>query len=395
MGFSLSEESVMSLSLVLAVFSCVVQLFSSLVLALGVRKLRRLDDVAAEQNSPLPRVSVIMPACNEEDNIEQAVVSLLAQTYTNLEILVVNDRSVDGTAQVLKRLQASHPQLLVLEITELPDGWMGKSNALAQGAAHAGGEYLLFTDADVVMEPTTISRAIHHMLDDRLDHMTLFFKNIGGGLLLNCLILEMALGLLLAFRPWRVRQPGSREFIGIGAFNLVKKTAYDEVGGHRSICLHPIDDLMLGKIIKERGFRQDCLMGDSFVAVPWYDTVRAMIAGLQKNTFSFVHYRLFLIPPIVVVLFLVNILPFWGAIFGDAAARLFWQLALAAKLVAFYFGLRRQGLPTWYLPGALLAPYLSIYIICNSAIVVQKTGGITWRGRFYPLAELKKSRRWF
>ncbi len=385
----------MSLSLVLAVFSCVVQLFSSLVLALGVRKLRRLDDVAAEQNSPLPRVSVIMPACNEEDNIEQAVVSLLAQTYTNLEILVVNDRSVDGTAQVLKRLQASHPQLLVLEITELPDGWMGKSNALAQGAAHAGGEYLLFTDADVVMEPTTISRAIHHMLDDRLDHMTLFFKNIGGGLLLNCLILEMALGLLLAFRPWRVRQPGSREFIGIGAFNLVKKTAYDEVGGHRSICLHPIDDLMLGKIIKERGFRQDCLMGDSFVAVPWYDTVRAMIAGLQKNTFSFVHYRLFLIPPIVVVLFLVNILPFWGAIFGDAAARLFWQLALAAKLVAFYFGLRRQGLPTWYLPGALLAPYLSIYIICNSAIVVQKTGGITWRGRFYPLAELKKSRRWF
>jgi glycosyltransferase involved in cell wall biosynthesis len=322
----------MSLPLFLAVFSCVVQLYCSLILALGVRKLRRLDDVTAERNSPEPRVSVIMPACNEEKNIEQAVLALLGQAYGNLEILVVNDRSTDGTAQVLKGLQTAHPRLLVHEITELPPGWMGKSHALAQGATLASGEYLLFTDADVIMEPTTISRAIRHMLHDRLDHMSLFFKNHGGGWLLNCLILEMALGLLLAFRPWRVRLPGSREFIGIGAFNLVKKTAYEQVGGHASISMHPIDDLMLGKILKEQGFRQDCLLGNSFVAVPWYDTVKAMIAGLEKNTFSFVHYHISFIPPIVVFLFLVNILPFWGVIFGEREARLFWLLALTSKL---------------------------------------------------------------
>jgi glycosyltransferase involved in cell wall biosynthesis len=368
-------------------------LYCSLVLAFGVRKLRRLDDVAADGVLPESAVTIVVPACNEEDNIEQAVLSLLAQTHTNLEILVVNDRSVDATGQVLKNLQTVHPHLKIIEITELPDGWLGKSHALAHGAALASGEYLLFTDADVVMEPTTISRAIGYMRDNRLDHMSLFFKNLSGGWLLNCLILEMALGLMLSFRPWRVRQPGSREFIGIGAFNLIKKSAYEQVGGHASIRMHPIDDLMLAKILKEQGFRQDCLLGDSFVAVPWYDTVRAMIAGLQKNTFSFVHYRLSFIPPIVVVLFVVNILPLWGAIFGEAEARPFWMLALACKLGAFYFGLRRQGLPSWYLPGALLAPYLSIYIICKSAIVVQINGGITWRGRFYPLAELKKSRR--
>lgn len=385
----------MSFPLYLAGFSCIVQLSCSMLLALGVRQLWRLDDVVADRLSTEPPVSIVVPACNEEENIEQAVLSLLAQTYTNLEILVVNDRSIDSTGQLLKRLQTAHPRLKILEIFELPDGWLGKSHALCQGAARAGGEYLLFTDADVVMEPTTISRAIRHMLDERLDHMTLFFKNSGGGWLLNCLILEMALGLLLAFRPWRVRQEGSREFIGIGAFNLVKKSAYDAVGGHTSIRMHPVDDVMLGKILKEQGFRQDCLLGDSFVAVPWYGSVKAMIAGLEKNTFSFVHYHLSLIPPIMVLLFVVNILPFWGAIFGTAEARLFWQLALASKLAAFFFGLRRQGLPTWYLPGALLAPYLSIYIICRSAFVVQKNGGITWRGRFYPLSELKKNRRWF
>ncbi len=385
----------MSVSLFLAVFACIAILSCSLILVLGVRKLRRLDDVAADRNSPGPLVSVIMPACNEEDNIERAVLSLLAQTYQNLEILVVNDRSTDTTAQVLQRVQASHPRLRVHEVTHLPLGWMGKSHALSQGATLAGGEYLLFTDADVVMEPTTISRAMCHMQDERLDHLSLMFQNLGGGWLLNCLILEMALGLLLFFRPWRVRLPGSRDFIGIGAFNLVKRTAYEQVGGHAPIRMHPIDDLMLGKILKEHGYRQDCLLGNGFVAVPWYDTVRAMVDGLLKNTFAFVHYRLSFIPPIVVFLVVVNILPLWGVIFSSAEARVLWLVTLLVKLLGFFFGLRRQGLPAWYLVGALLTPYLTLYIICKSAMVVRKGGGIVWRGRFYPLAELRKSRKLF
>jgi glycosyltransferase involved in cell wall biosynthesis len=382
-------------ALFLAVISCFVVLYSALVLVLGVRKLRLLNDVIADRNDSEPRVSVIMPACNEEENIEQAVLSLLAQNYGNLEILVVNDRSVDGTALVLKRLRASHPSLIVHDITELPDGWLGKSHALAAGAMLTTGEYLLFTDADVVMEASTISRAMRHMLSERLDHLSLLFENIGGGWLLKCLILDMALGLLLFFRPWRVRQQRSREFIGIGAFNLVKRAAYDRVGGHRGIRIHPLDDLMLGKIIKEQGFRQDCLLAHGFVTVPWYDTVRAMVDGLQKNTFAFFHYRLSFIPPIVVFLVAVNILPLWGMIFCGGAARIFWLLSLVVKLLGFFFGLRRQGMPAWYLLGALPAPYISLYIICKSAIVVRKNGGITWRGRFYALADLKKSRPLF
>ncbi|MFH0781878.1 MAG: glycosyltransferase [Pseudomonadota bacterium] len=381
----------MSFTLSLAVFSFAVIFFSSLVLAFGVRKLRRLEDIAADSTSPEPRVSIIVPACNEEDNIEKAVLSLLSQTYTNLEILVVNDRSVDTTSQVLQRLQASHPRLFIHEITELPPGWMGKSHALAQGAALATGDYLLFTDADVIMEPSAISRAIRHMLDNGLDHLSLIFKNIGGSWLLNCLILEMALGLLLFFRPWRVRLQGSHEFIGIGAFNLVKTTAYAAVGGHKSIRMHPIDDLMLGKILKKHGFHQDCLLAHGFVAVPWYDSVWAMIGGLEKNTFAFVHYRLYSLPLIIVFLFVVNILPLWGVIFFSAAARFLWMLTIILKMLGFFFGLRRQGLPTWYLLGGLFAPYLSLFIICRSAIVVWKNGGITWRGQFYALAELKKS----
>ena len=385
----------MTLLFFLAAVSFALVLCGALVLAGGLWKLRRLDDVAADESFRGPRVSVIIPACNEEENIEQAVLSLLAQQYQNLEVLVVNDRSVDGTARMLKRIQAMHPQLMVHEIAHLPDGWLGKCHALATGAARASGEYLLFTDADVVMEPTTISRAMRHMLDHRQDHLSLIFKNQGGGWLLNCLILEMALGLLFFFRPWRVRDAGSRDYMGIGAFNLVRKSAYDKVGGHESIRMHPIDDLILGKILKEQGFRQDCLLGHGFVSVPWYGTVRAMVEGLQKNTFAFIHYRLSFLPPIIVLLVLVDIMPFWGAIFCPGVTRVLWLLTLGMKLLAFFFGLRQQGLPAWYLFGALLTPYLVMYIIVKSAVVVQTRGGITWRGHFYALAELKKSRRLF
>lgn len=385
----------MSLCLPLAAIACTGVGCYLLILAHGVKKLRGLGDVDGFEGFPGPRVSVVVPACNEEENIGQAVLALLAQDYANLEILVVNDRSIDGTAAVLHSLREGNPRLQIEEISHLPEGWLGKSHALARGANLASGEYLLFTDADVVMEPTTVSRAVQLMVDRRLDHLALLFRNLTHGWLLNCLILELALGLLCIFRPWKARRAGSRNFMGIGAFNMVKKSAYEAVGGHEKIRMHPIDDLMLGKILKEQGFRQDCLLARDFVAVPWYDSVRAMIEGLQKNMFAFVHYRLSLIIPLLLVHILMNILPFWGIIFCQGTGRTLWTAALLLKLLIFCFGLRRQGLPLWYLPGALLVPYLVLHIVIVSVAVVLKNNGIIWRGRYYPLGELKKSRALF
>jgi cellulose synthase/poly-beta-1,6-N-acetylglucosamine synthase-like glycosyltransferase len=385
----------MSLCILLAAVACTGVGCYLVIIALGVQEMRRLGDFAGAGISLQPRVSVIVPACNEEVNIARAVLSLLAQDYDNLEILVVNDRSVDDTAAVLQRLQEGDPRLGVYEITHLPEGWMGKSHALARGAALVSGEYLLFTDADVVMEPTTISRAVRVMVDQRLDHLSLLFQNMTRGWLLNCLILELGLGLFCIFRPWTVNQAGSRSFMGIGAFNMVKRSAYDAVGGHEKIRMHPIDDLMLGKIIKEQGFRQDCLLAQDFVAVPWYDTVTAMVHGLQKNMFAFVHYRLALMVPLLLLHSLINILPFWGVIFCQATGRTLWVAALVLKLLIFFFGLRRQGLPIWYLPGVVLVPYIVLHIVITSVVGVLKNNGISWRGSHYPLGELKKSRPLF
>jgi len=381
--------------LVMAFFVCGTVAAVHLLIARGVRRLGRLEQIVPFAGAHPPRVSVIVPACNEEKTIAAGLASLLAQDYGNLEILVINDRSTDSTGQVVRALQERGAGLRLIEIDELPDGWLGKNHALQTGAELAQGDFLLFTDADVILEPSTIGRAIAHMANGGLDHLPLIFANHGGTPLLDCLIQELGLGLLFCFRPWRVKEANSPYFMGVGAFNLIKDSTYRAIGGHRAFAMHPIDDVMLGKLVKERGLRQDCLLALEHVAVPWYATVGEMARGLEKNGFAFFHYRLWLLPPALAVLVLGNVLPQWGAIFASGPVQVLSVAAMAIKLVAFSFGLRLRRRPLWYAPGALLTPYLTIYMLLRSAWVVTRAGGIRWRDRFYELRWLKKSRPLF
>ena len=381
----------MSILLFVSLIACCSIIISSVTLAVGMKKMRRLSDMEIGNAAAGPLVSLVVPACNEEQNIEKSLLSLLAQEYANLEILVVNDRSTDNTAAILKRIKSRFPRLTIVEIVDLPEGWMGKSHALAKGAAQARGEYLVFTDADVVLEKTTITRAVAYMQSYRLDHLTLAFKNVTRGWLLNSLILDAGLGLLFLFRPWMVKKSTSRAFMGIGAFNMLKRSVYQEIGGHEHIKMHPIDDLMLGKLIKQHGFFQDCLLAYDFVVVPWYDSVRAMSHGLEKNVFAVVHYRTLLIPVVLTAIIIPSIWPLWGLMLGDTTVRAVCLFTLGIRLATFYKGLLVQGLPEGYLPGALLTPYISCYIILKSVFVTMKNDGILWRGRHYALAELKKT----
>ncbi len=385
----------MSIFLILSAIACLSNIIYAVCLSAGIRKMQKLDDMELNERAVCPLVSIVIPACNEEKNIEESMLSFLAQDYKNLEIIVVNDRSTDNTAEVLKKMQSRFPRLIVLEITELPKGWMGKSHALAQGAEVAQGNYLLFTDADVVLDKTTVARAVGYMTKNELDHLTLIFKNLTQGWLLNSLILDSGLGLMFLFRPWMAKKRGHRSFIGIGAFNMVKKTVYQEIGGHEQIKMHPIDDMMLGKIIKEHGFLQDCLLAYDFVKIPWYDSVTAMINGLLKNMFALVHYRILLIPVLLSAIIVVTILPAWGVFLGDKSVQIICFFTVGTRFVTFYKGLRLQGLPRYYLPGCLITPYISCYIILKSAFVTMNNGGISWRGQHYALADLRKTTPFF
>ncbi len=381
----------MSLFLLCALCACVVTIYSTVELILGLKKMVSLGDVDLSSGGDGPRVSIIVPACNEELNIEKGLLSLLSQHYENLEIIVVDDRSTDSTANILIRMQNSYPQLVVHTVTGLPDGWMGKSHALSVGASLATGEYLLFTDADTVMEETTVSRAVHYMKTRNADHLTLIFSNSSHNWLLDCLISDTGAGLLLMFKPWRVREKKSRFFIGVGAFNLLKGSVYRAVGGHETIRMHPIDDMMLGKVVKKNGYSPECLLAGDYVRVPWYHSVSAMINGLMKNMFAVVHYRLSLIPFLLVGVTIVSVFPLWGMIFGSGYVRFFCLIALGVRIMLFYGGMKYQRLPAWYVVGSLFSPYITLYIIIKSTMTTIINGGIEWRGTVYSLDEMKKS----
>lgn len=358
--------------------------------AIGHRRLRPLEHVPPSPNSPL--VSVIAAARNEARGIEAALTSVLRLDYPALEVIVVDDRSTDGTGAILDRLAHLHPRLKVKHIAALPEGWLGKNHALYVGAEAASGGLLLFTDADVVFEPTTLRRAVGFMEREELDHLTAIPDVRVPGLALNAFVTAFGVFFLLYSRPWKARDPNSRHHLGVGAFNLIRSAVYRAIGTHRAIAMRPDDDLKLGKLVKKRGFRQDVVHGKDFIIVEWYSSVREMIDGLMKNAFAGVGYSLVALAGSTVALVLMNVWPFVALLTTHGVTRALNGVSVMLIVLLFWtstgFAGRRLGYVLAY-PAAVL---LFVYIMWRSALVAVVRGTVTWRGTAYPLAQMRANR---
>lgn len=376
----------------LAVVTLVLSVSISLELALGLRKILPLKDVPCAPGPALPLVSIIIPALNEEKTIEPALASVLAQDYANLEIIAVNDRSTDNTGAVLARLAQKHPKLRVMHVNELPAGWLGKNHALQLGAELASGDFYLFTDADVLLEKTTISRAINHVEQNRLDHLSLIFDVKGAGGLLHTIMLEFGGGLLWFLKPWQAKDPASKRFMGVGAFNLVRAAAYRQSGAHSAIALCPVDDIMLGKLLKKHGCRQELMSGAGLVAVKWYGTIREMMQGMTKNTFAGLDYSLARTLAVVTLQLLVGVWPLLSFFFTSGPTLFINGLIIAGRLLSFADGARRASVSPLNAFWSMVSGYFVIYMTLRAVLITLVRQGIDWRGTFYPLAELKANR---
>lgn len=345
---------------------------------------------------PLPRISIIIPARNEERNVEEALRSVLALDYENLEIDVVDDRSTDRTGEILDRMAAAEPRLRIVHVRELPTGWLGKNHALWLGAEKATGEYLLFTDADVVMDPSTLRRAVSLMVSDGLDHLTASPQIEQRGLLFEMFIGVFSLFFAIFVKPWKVKDPKSPKHVGIGAFNLVRAEAYRAAGGHRTIAMRPDDDLKLGKILKKNGFRQELVYGQGLLRVEWYTSVRELIRGLMKNAFSGVDYRVSVIVVSTVVQLAVYVWPFLALFLtsGVISGTVRW-LNLASVLILLalcWANAPLAGVRRWHGIGFPIASLLFLYILWRATLMTLWNDGIDWRGTHYPLSELKANK---
>jgi cellulose synthase/poly-beta-1,6-N-acetylglucosamine synthase-like glycosyltransferase len=218
---------------------------------------KALMDVRPYTREDSPKISLIVAARNEELKIEKAVKSLLRQDYPNYEVIVVNDRSTDRTLEILNQVKSEKENLKVVNIQTLPKGWLGKNHALHKGVEESKGDYILFTDADVVFDDSTLKRAMQYMQDQALDHLTLIPDAKMSNLLLNAFLVNFAMMMTVFSRPWKIKDPKSKHSLGIGSFNLFKKEIYEKIGTLSKIKMRPDDDLKLGWLIKSNGFKQD------------------------------------------------------------------------------------------------------------------------------------------
>ncbi|PLX95301.1 MAG: glycosyl transferase [Desulfuromonas sp.] len=365
----------------------------SVILWRGNRKLLSLSTVEVRPAKELPSVSIIVAARNEERNLRQALTSLLQLDYPELELIVVNDRSEDSTGEILTGLEQEFPHLKIVTLESLPLGWLGKNHALWQGVAMAQGELLLFTDADIVMAPDTLRRAVSFLLNKNLDHLAVSPRTELSGLMLRLFVASfIAFFFPLFVRPWKVNDPRSGAHIGIGAFNLVRRCAYTAVGGHQSIALRPDDDLKLGKILKKGGFRQDVALGREFLCVEWYSSLRELIQGLEKNLFAGTDYRLWLIACGVVFHLLFSLAPYLVLFLGSGLPQILAALSITLLCFSFASSVRFHAMSPWLALGYPLAAALFIYLMLRTTLLNLWQGGIYWRGTFYPLDQLKRNR---
>ncbi|HLV86158.1 MAG TPA: glycosyltransferase family 2 protein [Candidatus Sulfotelmatobacter sp.] len=380
-----------------------------------------------------PRVSIIVPARNEEDTIELALKTLLALDYDNYEVIAINDRSTDRTGEILEALAREEEQnvpgtpspaavagsgdfrpgsqhaqdaieigtslstaegrnshLKVMHHTELPPGWLGKTHAMWTAANQATGDWLLFTDADVLFKPDSLRRALAYAIAESADHVVLFprmiMKNPGEYMMIAFFQTMFVFG----HRPWKVADPSSADHMGVGAFNLVRHRVYDAVGTYAALRMEVLDDMKLGKVVKNSGFAQRNVFGGDLISIRWARGAFGIVNNLTKNFFAVLSFQWWRTLLSAFGLAFLNYGPFLGLILAHGWARIPYAIALVS-MGLIYLGMSwRSSVPPYYIVLHPVSTTLFIYTLLRSMFLTLWNDGITWRGTKYSLEELRK-----
>ncbi len=354
------------------------------------RRLTRLSD-GRIANDDWPLVSLIVVARDEDHAIGHALETHAALDYPNLEIIAVDDRSTDRTGEIMDHAAAADPRLHVVHVVDLPPDWLGKTHAMQEGYRASKGQWLLFTDGDVMFEPRSIRFAVSHAVRQRRDHVTVYPGLEPGGFWENLMIATFGLLFTMRVKPWLVRTRFKGAYVGIGAFNLIRREVYEAIGTHQRLAMEVADDLKLGKLVKMHEFRQDVLVADDLLRVRWQVGVGGVINGLTKNAFAALNYSLVNLVFSTAILAIIGFGPYLGAATLTGSAQWGHLAALAFLHLTFAAICMRSGV-SFLASVIFVVPWmLFLYILWRSAFVTLRDGGVTWRDTFYPLETLRRN----
>jgi hypothetical protein len=389
-----------------------VLIFSSWTLALGwlwqavtalrgmptLPDLTRLDEAAlpvlAEGDGP--HITVIVPACNEEEKIQATLRSLLASTGVRLEIVAVDDRSTDNTGKLMDEVAAEAAaregphRLQVLHLTELPEGWMGKPHALARAAEHATAPWLLFTDADVIFAPRALELALRKATAAQADHFALMLTLIRHSPSEAAMQATAQALAQWSLRLWKVPDPGARDSFGAGGFNMVRTEIFRRLGGMTALRMEVVEDLSLASMVKRAGGRSIVALGPGLANIRWIQGAFGIVGNMEKNGLAIFRYRLGLAIAACLGLAIQTTLPL-AAIAAGGWTTVAGLLTYAGIALTFHANRRMNQVPT--MAAILFAPAAAIigYGLLRSVVLTLWRNGVTWRGTHYPLNELRRN----
>jgi len=354
----------------------------------------------AEPGSLSPQLTVAVPACNEQEKIEATLRSLLASEDICLRIIAVDDRSMDETGAIMDRVAAEWARrsddtghgLRVLHIGELPAGWLGKPHALATAAALAETEWILFTDGDVEFAPRALALALRYAEREQADHLVMMPEWIANSR--AEVALQGAMHALSSWilRLWKIADPGARDFLGVGAFNLMRRSSYEALGGFGALRMEVLEDLRMGWRVKRAGMRQRVAYGSGpgsgLVRVRWADGAWGVVRNLEKNIFALYRYRLPVALMACLGMALQAVWPIAAIAFGGwtRVAGILTYVAIAGVYAA---ARPMTRVSAWYAVLFPLASGLFLIAMVRSVALTLARGGVKWRGTLYSLRELR------
>jgi cellulose synthase/poly-beta-1,6-N-acetylglucosamine synthase-like glycosyltransferase len=344
-----------------------------------------------------PRVSMLVAAKDEEEHIERCVTGLLAQNYPHFELIVIDDRSEDHTATILRRLaDENQDRLRVLTVSELPDGWFGKTHAMHVGSRVSTGDWLLFTDADCrFRSEKTLSSAMSEAFAEESDFLCVTPILETQTAWERVIQPVCALVLMIWFLPSRVNKPKKKTAYANGAFMLIKKSCYEAIGGHERIRSEAGEDIKLAQLTKHAGFRLRVIENEDLYSTRMYDSLERAWHGwgrifhgslnsVWRMAISALLLVVFCIAPWVSVLVAVGT---WWMTNGNGTpwfqAMIIWlSVVFIMHLVAWrtYRVLRTDGI--WSL--ALVAgSIVALGMMMSAMLKAVGATGTTWRGTTY------------
>jgi glycosyltransferase involved in cell wall biosynthesis len=365
-----------------------------------IRGARSIPRVEPGRSTPFrgnpPRVSVIVPARNEETRIGDCLRTLLAQDYPDLEIVVVDDCSTDRTGPMVSEAAGRDSRVVLIQGQPIPPGWLGKPHAIWQGVQRATGQLLCFVDADGRLHPECLRQAVFCLEEHRADLLTL-------GMRLECpsfweravqpLILQL---ILMGFPAEKVNDPNSQVASANGPFLLFRRSAYEAIGGHQAVKAEIVEDLLLARRIKRQGLRLLWVLGPELMSLRMYPSLKDLWEGWSKNFFKSLDEKISLAVLTglgVVWLFLLPWLSFvwsgWRLAAGPDRLSVLAVFLLSAATLLVH-GVQRVWISSVYRLGASglylqpLGAMVLLGILVNSAVKTRRGGAISWKGRVYP-----------